>query len=177
MSALNLGDEVALGDIPLDPDTIGSLQREFVVLAPSSRNSAATPSAPPKSANAPPNSTPNSMPGANAHSAPSPMAPSTPATKKSATAAKSSTAPSSSPSASTPKANAWSNATTVNDPNNTTSVFTVRDSVPIINADKCFLRLGSPSCFLRVSLGDHEESLRTLQADAETLAGPADGFL
>ena len=74
-------------------------------------------------------------------------------------------------------ANAWSNATTVNDPNNTTSVFTVRDSVPIINADKCFLRLGSPSCFLRVSPGDHEESLRTLQADAETLAGPADGFL
>ena len=39
-------------------------------------------------------------------------------------------------------ANAWSNATTVNDPNNTTSVFTVRDSVPIITADKRFLRLG-----------------------------------
>jgi hypothetical protein len=34
VSALNLGDEVALGDIPLDPDTIGSLQREFVELAP-----------------------------------------------------------------------------------------------------------------------------------------------
>jgi hypothetical protein len=27
--ALNLGNEVTLGDTPLDPDTIGSLQREF----------------------------------------------------------------------------------------------------------------------------------------------------
>jgi hypothetical protein len=38
-------------------------------------------------------------------------------------------------------ANAWSSATTVNDPSNTAAVFTVRDSVPIITADKRFLRL------------------------------------
>lgn len=38
-------------------------------------------------------------------------------------------------------ANAWSSGTTLNDPNNTASVFTVRDSVPIGTADKRFLRL------------------------------------
>ena len=38
-------------------------------------------------------------------------------------------------------ANAWSTATTVNDPSNTTSVFTVRDSVPISTTSKRFLRL------------------------------------
>jgi hypothetical protein len=38
-------------------------------------------------------------------------------------------------------ANAWSTATTVNDPNNSASVFTVRDSVPISTTAKRFLRL------------------------------------
>ena len=38
-------------------------------------------------------------------------------------------------------ANAWSAATTVNDPNNTTSVFTVRDSVPMSTTGSRFLRL------------------------------------
>jgi hypothetical protein len=38
-------------------------------------------------------------------------------------------------------ANAWSTATTVNDPSNTASVFTVRDSVPISTTGKRFLRL------------------------------------
>ena len=38
-------------------------------------------------------------------------------------------------------ANAWSTATTVNDPNNSASVFTVRDSVPISTTGKRFLRM------------------------------------
>jgi len=38
-------------------------------------------------------------------------------------------------------ANAWSTANTVNDPNNTTSVFTVRDALPISTTGKRFLRL------------------------------------
>jgi len=38
-------------------------------------------------------------------------------------------------------ANAWNTATTVNDPSNTASVFTVRDAVPISTTSKRFLRL------------------------------------
>ena len=37
--------------------------------------------------------------------------------------------------------NSWSSSTTVNNPNNTASVFTVRDAVPISTAGKRFLRL------------------------------------
>ena len=37
--------------------------------------------------------------------------------------------------------NPWSSANTVNDPNNTASVFSVRDAVPISTTGKRFLRL------------------------------------